>query len=367
MTRGVRIGKIFGVQIVMDLSLGVIAALLTWSLYVDFSRRFDAVSTGALTFVAVTGGILFFASILVHELSHSVVAIRRGIGVRRIRLFIFGGASEIESEAANPRDEFLIAVAGPLASFVLGVVFIAIAWAMPSSWTVADRLARLLGFANVLLGGFNLLPGFPLDGGRVLRSVLWRWRKDRRAATVIAAAAGRVVGIALITLGVFVILRGGDLGGLWYFAIGWFLYQAAATSIATEDFAERIKGVSAADVMKPVNATVPGDMTVQEMIDLYTFGTRIASFPVEVGGRVRGVIGEPEIAGLSAARRADTAVSAVMTTIGPSDLVEAGTSLTDLFSRESGPTQRVIVVSRGRVVGLISGAELANLFRENKA
>ena len=177
--RGFRLGSVRGIEVIADLSLFVIAGLLTWSLYVDLDEAFPASRSDALLVAAIAGGVLFFASIFLHELSHSLVALRRGLGVSRIRLFIFGGVSEIDEEAETPSDELAVTAAGPATSLALGVLFLGIGWPLASAVAMPARIALILGVANVSIAIFNLLPGLPLDGGRMLRALVWRRSGDR--------------------------------------------------------------------------------------------------------------------------------------------------------------------------------------------
>jgi Zn-dependent protease len=335
----------------------ILVVLLTWSLWIDLQQYSPGSSFATVTVGAVAAGFAFFASIIIHELSHSVVAIRRGIEVARIRLFVFGGVSEIEAEAVTARDEFMIAAAGPASSLGLAALFAGIAWIVPNSLAVVERSCGILAIANLMLGLFNLLPGLPLDGGRVLRSVLWRIRGDRAAATRVATGAGRSLGLVLIGIGVFVALRSpaGILAGIWYLAVGWFLASAAATAQVRETILERIEGKRAGGIMRPIRDAVPGDMTVGRLIELYQMGPTLRDQVVEIDGRVRGVIGQREVE--TAAR--DAAVRTVMTVIGPSDVVDAVTSLQEMLARPAGIARRVVVVEEGRVVGIVTGAELA--------
>lgn len=359
MSREFTIGSAFGVSIVAAPSLLILVVLLTWSLWIELQTYSPESSFGAVTLGALVSGVLFFASIVIHELSHSVVAIRRGIVVERIRLFVFGGVSEIEAEAVTAKDEFAIAAAGPASSLVLSALFAGAAWLIPSSWPVAERAAAILAVANLMLGLFNLLPGMPLDGGRVLRAAVWRIRGDRAAATRLATGTGRLLGLVLIGVGVFVTLRSpaGVLAGIWYFAVGWFLSSAANAAQMRENILERIAGKNVASIMRPLRDAVPAGMTVGRLVELYQMGPTLKDQVVEVDGRVRGVIGEREV------KEAVPEMSAklVMTPIGPADVVEADTSLQDFLSRPAGGARRAVVVEGNRVVGIVTGAEVAEV------
>jgi Zn-dependent protease/predicted transcriptional regulator len=357
--RGFRLARLFGVDILVDGSLLILVFLLAWSLTVDFGDRYPELTTGVRFLYAATTSILFLGSVLIHELSHSVVALRRGLDVLQIRLFIFGGVSEIRDDARGPGEEFAIAAAGPLASLILGALLAALGYVVVGPW---GRVFGLLGVANVILAGFNLLPGLPLDGGRLLHAALWRWRGDSRAATRIAVGSGRILGLVLAGIGILMFFTGAVFAGLWAMAVGWFMYQAAMGAKARADFVAKIGGVRVGDVMRPVAAAVDGDMAVTEVVALFGFGPRLPSLPVEVDGRVRGLVGDREIGSLSAEERATRSAAEVMTTIGPADVVAADTALETFFAREAGATMRAVVVADGRVVGVVTAREVAHLF-----
>jgi len=209
----------------------LIALLVTVSFWTRFSLE---VSAGVAAPMAVTAAVLFFASVLVHELAHALEARHRGVEVHRITLFLFGGAAEMDSDIRRPRDEFALTAVGPFASFVLAAAFGLIAtYAGQAGIEVVGQVAGLLGWVNLALGVFNLLPGAPLDGGRILRSVVWAATGDRQRATRVAAATGQVLGFGLIAAGVlqFFLIPAGLIGGIWFVVLGWFLAAAARNEV----------------------------------------------------------------------------------------------------------------------------------------
>jgi len=357
--RGFRLARLFGVDILVDGSLLILVFLLTWSLTVDFGHRYPDLTTGVRLLYAASTSVLFLGSVLIHELSHSVVALRRGLDVLQIRLFIFGGVSEIRDDARDPGEEFAVAAAGPVASLVLGGLLMALGSVVAGPW---GRVFGLLGVANVILAGFNLLPGLPLDGGRLLHATLWRWRGDSSAATRIAVGSGRILGLLLAGVGIVMFFTGAVFAGLWAMAVGWFMHQAAMGARARADFVARIGGARVGDVMRPVAAAVDGNMAVTEVVALHGFGSRLPSLPVEVDGRVRGLVGDREVGPLSGEVRSARTAAEVMTTIGPADVVAAETPLETFFAREAGATRRAVVVADGRVVGVVTAREVAHLF-----
>jgi Zn-dependent protease len=356
---GVRVARISGVDIVADGSLVLLAGLLTWAMYIDLDRSFPDAASSALVLLAFVGGLAFIGSVLAHELSHSVLAQRRGLEVRRIRLFVFGGVSEIEVEPRDPGEELSVSVAGPAASAAIGLLLLAVAATMSPS--PGQRTLWILALANLALAAFNLLPGLPLDGGRVLHAVLWRIWDDRPRATHWATVAGQGLGLLVAVAGAAILFIRVDLGGLWMVAIGWFVYRAATANRAREQLVGRLSGLTVADVMRPVDAAVSGDLTIQELLDMYGFGARVRDFPVEVDGRVRGVIGNRELGVVEPTMYRYTLVATTMTEIGQADVVSAGASLESLMTRPAGDSGRAVAVESGRVVGLVTPTELAGV------
>jgi Zn-dependent protease/predicted transcriptional regulator len=362
MRRGFRIGSVRGVEVVADVSLFIIAGLLTWSLYVDLDQAFPSTSSNALLAGALVGGGLFFGSVFLHELSHSLVALHRGLRVRRIRLFIFGGVSEIEEEAETPGDELAVTLAGPAASLALGAVFIAVGWSLASAWQLPARIALIVGVANVLIGLFNLLPGLPLDGGRMLRALLWRRSGDRSHGTRVAVRTGRGLGILLGLTGVAVVAVFGDFSAIWFIAVGWFLYEAASTSAVQEQFMSRIEGMVVSDVMRRTDMAVAGDMSVSAAVEMHGWGDKLRSLPVAVDGRVLGIFGTREVRRVDETDRSRTPVRDAMTPIGPGDIVTSDTSLKDALALREGNAGVLMVVTEGEVVGVLTGEEMAAVF-----
>lgn len=358
---GIRIGRIFGVPIVIDTSWLVIFFLIVfffWGLLEAESHTYvTRASDAALWGGAVVGAVLFFASVLIHELSHSLVAIRRGIPVRRIRLFIFGGVSEIEEEATNPSDEFVITIAGPLSSFVLGGVFFGIAALLPDR-TIFDQLMGRLSWVNLLLGAFNLLPGFPLDGGRVLRSIVWRVTGNYQRATVLASNGGRIVAGLMIAVGVLSVFFQGNFGGLWWIVLGWFLFQAAGAAQAQLAIKAGLSGVVAAQVMTRTPMAVDAELTLQEVFDDHFMQKNVSAFPVMQEGRVRGLIALKQLGNVPRSRWQEVSVADIMQVLQPEDAVAADTPAEELLARLAGSGQRVVVIEEGRLVGIISPSDI---------
>lgn len=264
---GWKVGRLAGIDVAIHPSWLVIAFLVTYSLAgFQLPAEFPGWTTLAYWLVGVATALLFFASVLAHELSHALVARRFGLKVDGITLFIFGGATSIDSDSRTPREEALIAVAGPAMSILIGIVLIGLNVVVAQPQLAA--LLGWLGFINVLLGIFNLIPGFPMDGGRVLRAILWKLRGDRLSATRNAALVGRGIAYLLIGFGVFLALRPGGtiFTGLWLALIGWFLSNAAEATMAQAGVERSLRGVRVRDAMEVNPPAVSPNEPVADLV-----------------------------------------------------------------------------------------------------
>lgn len=292
---GIPFGRLFGISLRLHYSWFFIFALITWALAGSyFPSAYPSWSLSARIIAGLITSVLFFGSVLAHELMHSVVSQRQGIPVQSITLFIFGGVSQITAEPKKPGDEFRMAIAGPLTSLVIGGILIGIylAWRSATSFPVQFVTAIIywLGYINLVLGVFNLIPGFPLDGGRVLRSLLW-WRSNNlRSATRISSNVGRVVGFLFIFGGIWLVFTGNWLNGIWLALIGWFLESAAAGSYRQLLLQEMLKGHVASEVMSRDCVLINPDTTIDHLVheNILTSGRRC--FPVGSDGHVMGLI-----------------------------------------------------------------------------
>jgi Zn-dependent protease/predicted transcriptional regulator len=259
-----RIGRIFGIPIYVHASWVIIFVLITMSLGAQFTAQHPQWSSAQHWSVGVITSLLFFASILFHELSHSLVARLYKIRVDSITLFVFGGVARISQDPSKAIQEFNIAIAGPIASLFLGAVFYAVSIFFPYG-TMVGALAVWLSEINVVLAVFNLLPGFPLDGGRIFRAIVWGMTKDFTRATRVAGTSGKLVAYGMIVFGAWYALSKGQWqAGLWYAFIGWFLLNAAQESVAQIAVRETLSGLHAADVMSQEVPTVPRDISLED-------------------------------------------------------------------------------------------------------
>jgi Zn-dependent protease/predicted transcriptional regulator len=369
--RGLGIGTLFGIGIRLDASLILIFALMVYLLGINVFPAWHPdwpATTSWLT--ALAAGILFFASVLAHELAHALVSRHFGIEVRRITLFLFGGLAEMEEEPGQPRAEFLIAIAGPLTSLVLGLLFLVAAISLAGAdfgrLIVDDQEAALaslspvastmmwLGPVNIVLALFNMVPGFPLDGGRVFRAAIWWLTGDLRRATRIAADSGRWCGWLLMILGITQALSGLLLQGLWLLMIGWFLANAAATSYQQVVIKDLLKGISARDLMRSHFETVTAQLRVADFIDSYLLQSSQLLWPVIEDNRLIGLVTLAEVKDTPPEDRAGMTVGQVMRTDLDALTLPADTDVNRALAALGTRHTPLAVVAGSRVVGLLS-------------
>ncbi|MEX2529137.1 MAG: site-2 protease family protein [Gemmatimonadota bacterium] len=360
---GFRVGSIGGVEISLDYSWFIIFFLILGTFAgAVFPAHIPGLDRLAYLTMGLIGAALFFGSLLLHELAHAFMAIRKGIGVEGITLFIFGGMARTEREPDTPGDEFLIAGVGPLASFVLAALFhgagvLGSAVGAPLAFTV---VAEYLGVLNLVLAIFNLFPGFPLDGGRLLRATLWRVTGSLRRATEIASAAGRALGWGIIALGLYqLVARGMLVGGLWFIFIGWFLNHAARSSYQQMLLQEMLAPLMASQAMTPDPESVAPDLLLEELVHGYFLRRPYNSFPVTEDGVPIGLVTLAQVKALPTAEWGRMVVADVMTPLSDTLVVAPDTPMIEVLDgmRRSG-TGRVLVASDWRLVGIISGADL---------
>jgi Zn-dependent protease/CBS domain-containing protein len=358
MGTGWRIGRLAGIDLSVHPSWLLIAFLITFSLAdAFFPRALPGWSTGQYWLLGAATALLFFASILAHELSHALLARRFGLKVAGITLFIFGGATTIEGDARTPRDEALIALAGPASSILIGAVLLGAAVLLESR--EASVLLSWLGYINVVLGIFNLVPGYPMDGGRVLRAILWRLRGDANTATRQAAIVGRVVGYFMVVAGVIWALRSRDIGsGLWLALVGWFLATAAEATMQRAGVERSLSGVRVRDAMDATPAAVSPNESVADLVSERMLRGDDRSFLVRHDdGGLAGMVTLGDVKRLPRESWADARVTDIMTryddlaTIGPEEPLADALRL--LQEREVG--QLPVIESTGRLpLGLVT-------------
>jgi Zn-dependent protease/predicted transcriptional regulator len=286
-----RIGRIAGIDIYINFSWFIIIIFLTFSLAVGwFPAVIRGYSAVAYAILGLLSSLLLFVSVLLHELAHSLVARARGLPVKNILLFIFGGISDLEQEPKSPGVEFQMAFVGPLVSLLIGGLSLLITYLLGGTGSPWGAMMAYLAGANLLLGVFNLIPGFPLDGGRVLRSIVWKITGNVRTATRVATTVGQIIAYALIAWGILLFFAGNTLSGLWIGFTGWFLLSAAQ-SANTQSMVDTVfSGVTVGQVMDTHVTTVPANISVQRLVDEYFLPQGLRSALVLQGGVLGGLV-----------------------------------------------------------------------------
>ncbi len=374
MTRNaLRLGRVWDIEIGLDYSWFIVFALVTWTLSVQYfpemyppwPRFYPRLGEGIYWLVGTVTSLLFFASVLAHELGHSVIAIRTGLPVQSITLFLFGGVARIVREPSRPRQEFFIAIAGPAVSAVLGLLFWLLSVSLPTPRTPLVALAEWLSLTNFALAVFNLMPGFPLDGGRVLRAILWSIQGDLVRATRIASWIGRGVAYAFMGGGVLLIFWTGDLwSGLWLALIGWFLGNAASMGYQQLLLRKMLDNHSAREVLQSDPPQVECALTLDRFIHGYVFKTGYRSFPVIANGRALGVVTLHDARKVSKEAWATTTVEAIMTPLEQTTKVGPEETLTQVLEQMTvDGVNHALVLRDGRLLGLISREQLSNFIQ----
>ena len=355
-----QLGRIAGIRIGINWSWLVVFALIVWSLAASvFPSQNPGLSDGDYLAMAVVAALLFFTSLLLHELGHALQARREGVEIEGINLWLFGGVAQFKGSFPSAGAEFRIAIAGPLVTLVIGALFVAAAGigGLPSA---VDGVVAWVGYTNVLLLAFNLLPALPLDGGRVLRSALWQARGDLRWATAVASGVGRGFGFLLIWLGIFMFIFEGSFSGAWLAFIGWFLLQAAtgeARYVATE---QALAGLRVRDLMVREPATVDADLSLGRFMDDVAWSRRYTTYPVLENGRPVGLLAFRSVA---AVPREEWDTRRVQDTMIPRNevplLTEDESAIDALAKLSSSDVNRGLVVDDGSLLGLLSITDLA--------
>lgn len=354
--------RLWGIPVRVHASWLVIFGLLAWSLSVGYFPHvlpdLPLVAHWANGFLAA---LLLFVSVLLHELSHSVAALRYGIPVSGITLHIFGGVSQLEREPDRPGVEVVVAVVGPLTSFAIAAV-LALALRLLDPPAAAAAIMRYLVIVNAVVGVFNLVPGFPLDGGRLLRAALWKLKGNLHWATRMASRAGSAFAFLLMGLGILRALAGEFLGGLWFVVIGLFLHQAAAGSYQQLLLRRALGPLAVRDVMTREVIHVPPDLTVARVVEEFFWPHHVSSFPVLDGGQVVGILSLHQLRQVPRERWETTRVRELMLPLTDSLTAGPGDPLWQAFEKLSGNgLGRLAVVERGRLAGYLSVKDVAHI------
>jgi Zn-dependent protease len=369
MKSNIKLGKIAGIEIGLHYSWFIIAALIAFSLGERFHQANPGWSSGRVWFAALLTAVLFFVTLLLHELSHSLVAQARGLKVKSITLFALGGVSQIEGDAPDAKTEFWVAFAGPLASLIIGLGCIALAaalgWHPPGEpRTAVTAVLVWLGYINVGLGIFNLIPGFPLDGGRVFRAIVWAITKDADRSTRIAARVGQVVAFLFIVYGIWRFFGGAGFDGLWLAFIGWFLMDAAQSSYAQVEVTAAFRGMPVSEVMSHDCAIVDRGISLQEFVDTYVWRTGQRCFGVEDRGRFVGLITLRDVGAIPRDRWNSTTVREAMRPLEGLHTVTPDTQVLDALKiMTNNDVNQLPVVANGTLQGIVSRSHLMQLLQ----
>lgn len=362
----IRLFTLFGFEVKLDLSWLLLALLISWSLGAGvFPAEYPDLPRSVYAWMGIACAIGVFFSIVFHEFSHSIVARYFGMPIKGITLFIFGGVAEMEKEPPSPKSEFLMAIAGPLASFVLALVF----WqleilAVNRAWPISVvGVADTLRYINVVVAIFNLVPAFPLDGGRMFRAALWHWKNDMRAATYISSRMGRGFGLFLMLLGVLAVIQGNFIGGMWWFLIGMFLRGAAAASYQQLMLQELLKDKPVRHFMNSEPVTVPPSISVAEWVEDYVYRHHYKLFPVVEDSQLLGCISINDIKQIPREEWGRKEVRELMLPVSANNSISADTQTTTLLSTMVRPDtpSRFMVVDNDRLVGMIALKDLLEL------
>ncbi|MBI3687142.1 MAG: site-2 protease family protein [Actinobacteria bacterium] len=364
MTASFRLARIVGVDVGVNWSVLVIFMLIATSLSAGrLPADYPDHSAWAYGIAGTSAAVVFFLGLLAHELSHAVVARRNGLSVEGITLWMFGGVARLRGEARTPGADLRIAGVGPLVSLLLGVGFGAIAALLVAAGQdglVVGTIAWLAGI-NILLAVFNSLPAAPLDGGRILRAALWRWRGDRTWAAVTAARAGRVLGALLIALGFWEFLGGAALSGLWLALIGWFLVGTATMEEQGTRLAATLAGIRVGDVMSGEPVTVSPDLDVAQLLDGYLWESRHSAFPLTDGGRPVGLITLNRIKAVPPERRATTRLRDIACPLEELPIASPDEPINDLLPRlnQYADGRALVVDGDGHLIGIVTPTDIS--------
>jgi Zn-dependent protease/CBS domain-containing protein len=365
----IKLGTVFGVELGLHYSWFVIALLIMFSLVAQFHATNHGWSDLVVWSVAIITSVLFFAGLFAHELSHAMVAKARGIPIHKITLFLLGGVAQIEKEASDASTEFWMAIVGPITSGVLGAALLALAWiAGWGLWTApttpGTAILVWLGYINLALGAFNMIPGFPLDGGRVLHAILWWIMDDAERSTRAAARTGQVIAVLFIGYGIVEFFQGAGLGGLWLAFIGWFLLQAASASYLQVQTGTLLRGLRVRDLMSKECGTVSPALSLQEFVHEYLLKTGQRCFVVVQDGRLLGMITPKEVREVPPDAWPQTSVNGAMRRADKIHFVSPdmpAKEALEIMGRED--VNQLPVMADGRLQGMVTRSHIVQVLR----
>ena len=372
MNENLSLGRIAGIHVGLNWSLLVVAGLIAWSLATGLLPAASPGQTsGAYWTAGIVSAFVYLACLLAHELAHSVVAMRRGVRVEGITLWLFGGVSRFSSESSSPGAQAWITFVGPLTSLLLGVVFFLASVAIGGGAHYPSLLAATLawlGFINILLGVFNLLPAFPLDGGRILQSLIWLRTRDRLRATRIAARIGMAFAFLFIAYGLITFFAAGSLiGGVWSIFLGWFLLSAARAEETGSLIRQALSGIRVSELMTPNPVEAPDDVTVEEALHGYILASRHSTFPThDSGGRLSGLLTLAALKNVAPNARTATLIKDIICPLDRVPTVRPGDPAANVLNVSEGCSEgRTLVVDDGRLVGIISPSDINRMLQRS--
>jgi len=363
-TKRVKLFNLFGFPLYLDLSWFIIAVLLMWSLARGyFPANYKGLAIHSYWLMGVIGAMALFASVVLHELGHALMARRFGVEMRGITLFIFGGVAEMANEPPSARAEFMVAIAGPLVSVFLSALFFLLSLPGPERIPIeAYGVMRYLALINFVLVAFNMVPAFPLDGGRVLRAILWHLKDNLNWATRITSQIGGGFGTMLMVLGVVWLFTSGDfIGAIWFFILGMFLRGASAMSYQQLIIRRALEGEQVRRFMRPNPITVPTDITLDEFVRDYVYRHHYKLYPVMDNGRLLGSISTKQLRGLPPETWPDHTVGEVYQRYSPDNVIEDTADVTEALAKMNNQgVSRMVVVHEGELAGILALKDLMN-------
>lgn len=365
-----RIARIAGIDLRLHYSWVIIAALITFSLGAHFRYMHRGWSQETIWISAVITGILFFVGLIAHEMSHAMVARARGLGIHKITLFLLGGVAQIEKDAPTASTEFWMAIAGPAMSVAIGFLCLGLAAVAGWHWgqeplVPVTAVLVWLGYINLLLAAFNLIPGFPMDGGRVLRAIVWWATGNGQKATRVAARIGQAFGWLFIVWGFWQLFTGHGLGSLWIALIGWFLLQASSSTLVTSVAQAALRGLTVGQIMTHDCATIGQNLDLQTFVDSYLLGSAFRCYVVTDGKNPLGVITPHEVRAIN---RQEWPFKKVTDAMVPMDKLHTITpetpALDALQEMSSEDVNQLPVVDHGSLVGVLSRANIVQVLQK---
>lgn len=362
--KSIRLFSLFGFDVKIDISWLILAFLITWSLAQGlFPHYFKGLTSTTYWWMGIFGALGLFFSIIFHELSHSLVARNFGLPIKGITLFIFGGVAHMEEEPPSAKAEFLMAIAGPASSVVLGIIFFILrSIGTIGSWPLAvNGVIGYLAIINWILAGFNLLPAFPLDGGRVLRSILWKWKQNISWATRVSSRVGTVFGFLLIAMGVIQFFSGNLIGGIWWFMIGLFLQNAARMSYQQLVTRRALEGETVRSLMITDPVTVPPTATIKELVEDYVYKHHYKMFPIVEGEILAGCITTRQLRQVPKAEWSTKTVGEVANACSADNTIDPATDVIKVLSQMNRTgNSRLMVVEGNKLAGIIALKDIMN-------